>query len=45
MLRRGNNKSLVSGRCDVSRKVLETHYDEMTADEKMEHRREEMDWI
>jgi len=45
MLRRGNDKSLVSGKCDVSPKVVDAHYNEMTKDEKMEQRRDEMDWI
>lgn len=45
MLRRGNTDSLVGDRADVSTEILERHYNEMTENEKMEHRREEMNWL
>jgi hypothetical protein len=38
-------QSVEGDRADVSTDILSNHYDEMTADEKMIHRREEMDWI
>ena len=45
MLRRGNSDSIVGDRADVSKSVLEDHYDETTEEERAELRREEMDWI
>lgn len=43
--REGVDSYAISDRCDVSKKILEEHYNEMDEDEKREQRRDEFDDI